>query len=973
MSGSEGMTLRKRIGLITGAFLIAGALMTHGVHRGLFIRHIQNVDRLHLSNNLETCRKGIEARMGDLAMYVRSAAVDRWARATLKPEAPSAEPDPLPGGGIADWLCAVDVVAGDTVVWSVDPKTGDLHPDREPWSLPMDRLTGPLPEGETGLVLLDENPPMLIARRVLLGDDEATTMGVLLAGRFLSEERLRALAGFSGLSLQTRIIPVSPSPGGGVVEADDIYPDPSRSNTLSGAMALVDVTGRQAMILEGGINREASRHPFWLVSLAWLVELGALLLLVSVTVALLLRGVIRPLEALNRSVVAVTEGRCDSIHRLTDGVPEIRRLAEATDRMLQESRVAERSLQISEQRLRTAQRIARMGYWERNFESGELVWSPEVYEIFGLSPGAFAPTRQAFLQRIPPEERDLVDRQVMSAIEKGERYHLDHRIILEDGSIRHVHENAEIQYDDSGKPCRMLGVVMDITERRAIEDERARLAVALDQATDHILVLSPDLKISYVNPAFSSATGFSRFELVGRDIRDIQNCDPCGGERHPLWTALAQGVAWSGQIVNRRKDGKPYHVEVSFSPVRDSADALSCFVSVQRDITASLHLEKQLRQSQKMEAVGQLAGGVAHDFNNLLQAISGYADMALEEAPDDSHQRSSITQIIKAADKAASLVRQLLSFSRQQTIHPNPIDMNALIQDMAQILNRVLGANVTLRLKLAQDGAWVHADASQMEQVLMNLCVNARDAMPDGGVITVATEPIVISEEYRAQRHWIKEGRYVLLTLSDTGTGISEEALEHIFEPFFTTKEAGKGTGMGLATVYGILKRHNGFIDVKSAPGQGTTFQIFLPPGGKAAGPLATPPLASPAPGGSETILLAEDDELVRSLASSILTRAGYTVLEARDGEEAVALFHQRRDSINLALLDLIMPKRNGQSVYDEIRKTSPDLPVLFCTGYTSHVMDNAALSGEEVECVQKPFSPATLLEKVRKHLNRGA
>jgi len=381
--------------------------------------------------------------------------------------------------------------------------------------------------------------------------------------------------------------------------------------------------------------------------------------------------------------------------------------------------------------------------------------------------------------------------------------------------------------------------------------------------------------------------------------------------------------------------------------------------------------QRQVIQAEKLTALGQLAGGVAHDFNNLLQAITGYCDLAKRRIPEGDKGHNHLDQASRATQRAATLTGQLLAFGRRQTLQPRYLYLNQVIEELLSMLNRLLGENVELKTVLEEGLRSVHADPSQVEQVLMNLCINARDAMPDGGRISIETHNVVIDQMYCAMHPWAQPGLYVLISVTDTGSGMDRKTLNQIFEPFFTTKEAGKGTGLGLATVYGIVRQHCGFIDVTSEPGTGTTFNVYLPEvshpvdqvESKETGP-------QPLQAGKETILVAEDEEFVREWSEQILSDAGYTVLAAADGEEAVHLFEEHRSEIALALLDVVMPKMNGMEVCSALKTMKPEIGIIFCSGYSAEIIPPDYLAANGLQLILKPFEPFDLLRKIRETLD---
>jgi polar amino acid transport system substrate-binding protein len=394
-------------------------------------------------------------------------------------------------------------------------------------------------------------------------------------------------------------------------------------------------------------------------------------------------------------------------------------------------------------------------------------------------------------------------------------------------------------------------------------------------------------------------------------------------------------------------------------------------IRLSRTLAERIHLEEQLRQAQKMETVGQLAGGVAHDFNNILQVIIGYGDMLRRDDTLNARHKDEIDHILSSAEKASQLTRGLLAFSRKQVFALKPLHLNEVIENFKKFIVRVIGEDIQLRTITRGQGPMIYADLGQMEQVLVNLATNARDAMKRGGTLTIETGSQAVEAPIDQEFGGAEPGRYATVTVSDTGCGMDPETRQRIFEPFYTTKEVGEGTGLGMAIVYGIVKQHNGFINVYSEPGQGTTFRIYLPIH-QAQQPEKVVDAAQPTlpRGGSETILLAEDDADVRNLMVSVLTRFGYRVIQAVDGEDAVEKFAANHSSIALVVMDMIMPKKNGKAAYDEIALLSPEVKVLYSSGYTADFIQNRGVLGKEVELIMKPVQPMELLRKVRAMLD---
>ncbi len=521
---------------------------------------------------------------------------------------------------------------------------------------------------------------------------------------------------------------------------------------------------------------------------------------------------------------------------------------------------------------------------------------------------------------------------------------------------------------------------MDITERkaaeRALRQSESRFKTLINQAVDAVFLSDLEGNLVGVNRQACESLGYSEEELLTMTMAEVDTNPSLAGVLNSLDARNASRQSITFESRHRRKDGTCFPVEsrIGISEV----DGVPMVLGLARDISerreaeeARAHLEEQLRQSQKMEAIGQLAGGVAHDFNNLLQVINGHTEFAIEEAPEGSRLRADLEEVAKAGERAARLIGQLLAFSRRQLMRPEDLDLNVLVSEMLKMLRRVIGENIELRFIASSQLDNVHADRSMLEQILLNLCVNARDAVSGNGCVTIETDRVQIDEGFCVHNTWARPGRFVRLRVTDNGCGMPPEVKERVFEPFFTTKGLGKGTGLGLATVYGIVKQHDGLLDLDSEPGQGTTFRIYLP----ACDPRQDQDEEDhpqPVKGGAETILLAEDDPMVRRLTQQILVRAGYRVLLARDGEEALGIFQQHRNEIALFLFDLVMPRLGGRALHDTLREEHAQAPVLFISGYSEDALQKDFVVEDGFTIIQKPCSRDALLRAVRNLLDRS-
>ncbi|WP_306590021.1 ATP-binding protein [Geothrix sp. 21YS21S-4] len=501
--------------------------------------------------------------------------------------------------------------------------------------------------------------------------------------------------------------------------------------------------------------------------------------------------------------------------------------------------------------------------------------------------------------------------------------------------------------------------------------ESQRLGTALHQAAESVLITDAGGTIQYVNPAFTAVTGYEFEEAVGAAAGALLRSGKHDADFYEaIRTAVAAGKIWKGRVINRRKDGRLITEDTTISPVVDASGAIRESVTVSQDITAELERESQYRQAQKMDAVGRLAGGVAHDFNNLLIPILVNSDLLLQRPDPDPQLTLLAAQISEAAGRAKRIVQQLLAFSRKQTLVLEPTDLNQVVVHFNQLLTRILHENVEVHTVLAEHLPLVRADAGQIEQIIMNLAINAQDAMPHGGRLTFSTEMAELDEAYVQTHPGVAPGSYAMLAVSDTGHGMAPETFEKIFEPFFTTKDKSKGTGLGLSTVFGIVQQHRGSIWVYSEPHHGTVFKIYLPLAKDLTLPVAAPPAEPERVRGTETILIVEDDTAVRDLATRILRQQGYTALAARDGQEALELLAGEGASSRLMVVDVILPGMNGRDLYALAATRIPGLRVLYMSGYTDNIIGEDELLDPKTPFLQKPFSIAGLTAKVRAALD---
>ncbi len=562
--------------------------------------------------------------------------------------------------------------------------------------------------------------------------------------------------------------------------------------------------------------------------------------------------------------------------------------------------------------------------------------------------------------------------QLANALTEKWWLHQQHRRKMEELERRVAERTRELRQTNHA-------LEIEVAEHRRAEESLRLLGSAVQQSKESIVITEAELdlpgpKIVFVNPAFTKMTGYSSEEAIGKTPRILQGPRTDKAVLSRLRQNLQRGEPFEGEALNYRKDGKEFTLEWQIAPIRDASGTLTHFVAIQRDITARKQFEAQLFQSQRMETVGKLAGGVAHEFNSILTAITGQGELVLCDLPPRSPLSKNVTEIIRASSRAAALTRQLLAYGRKQFLQPETLDLNRVLTGMEGMFRHIMGGDVNTQIVPGLGLRMVHADAGQIEQVIMNMAMNARDAMPNGGKLTLETANVSFDQDSMGRYPELRAGDYVMLAVTDTGAGMSEAVKARAFEPFFSTKEVGEGTGLGLSTCYGIVKQSGGHISLYSEPGRGATFKIYLPqvtpPAGTPVQPLNSPDL----PNGTETILLVEDDPALREMAGTLLRRLGYMVLSAANGIEAMSLKQQRGiGHIDLLFTDVVMPHMSGKELADRVRALFPHTRVLFTSAYTEHAIVHQGVLDQGVALLQKPFTPFALAHKLREVLDQPA
>ena len=625
---------------------------------------------------------------------------------------------------------------------------------------------------------------------------------------------------------------------------------------------------------------------------------------------------------------------------------------------------AEAAVRESEADLNRAQAVSHTGSWRSDMQRQAIHWSAETYRIFEIPLGTPV-TPERFLACIHPEDRGLVDPTQLQAT-PGEFF--EFRIVV-GGRVKWVRERAELEFDPAGKLLSVFGTVQDITERKQAEAQMNLQSSVLTVAANAIAITDRQGRIEWVNPAFTRLTGYSADECLGRNPRMMKSGQQTTAFYAELWATILAGNVWHGELVNKRKDGRLYTEDMTITPVRDTDSQLRHFVAIKQDVTERRLLENQLRQAQKMEAIGTLAGGIAHDFNNILAAVFGYTYLLQAETEGNPSVQDSIEEILKAAHRAKDLVQQILTFSRQREHKREVIRLDTVVKEATKFLRASLPAEIKIEINLAAEAPAVLADSTQIYQVTMNLATNALHAMEGRpGRLAVNLEAFQPDAAMLSAHPALRPIPYARLTVADTGLGMDAKTLARIFEPFFTTKPVGKGTGLGLSVVHGIVQGHDGVITAESQPGQGTTFRVYFPAQTSVAS-LTASAVGQAATGHGQRILLVDDEPALTAIFQRLLERQNYHVTVSNRAPEALALFRKNPAAFDLIITDLTMPEMNGLEVARQIHTLRPELLVILASGYTPSLNEINLVDAGIFEVIEKPVSQIALADVVRRAL----
>lgn len=621
--------------------------------------------------------------------------------------------------------------------------------------------------------------------------------------------------------------------------------------------------------------------------------------------------------------------------------------------------------------------------------------SEESYRLLveNLSDSIFSLDEKGIIKYMSPAGERIFDQKISEIIDKplskfvypedlsewklkfkkiisGDSGSCDYRILTKDKAIRHVRSSCRPVYTNNHLTS-ITGIMTDITVQKRNEEEINKLSRAVEQSPSSVIITDINGNIEYVNNKLTEVVGYNREELIGVNARIFKSGHMENSVYEELWSTILSGKNWHGELKNKRKDGTIILEDVIISPIKNNKGTITHFVGLREDVTQQRLLEEQLRQSQKMEAIGHLAGGVAHDFNNLLTVISGYSDLILRDIPKDHRHFEKLYQVKLSGQRAEGLTRQLLAFSRKQIMKPVVLDINSLISEMEKMLKRIIGEDIDLMTAYAKDLLRVKADPGQIEQVILNLVVNSRDAMPNGGKLIIETKNILLDSEYISYHPEAKTGMHTVISVSDTGTGISEQIQTQIYEPFFSTKEKGKGTGLGLSTVYGIVMQSGGHIDMSSEPNIMTTFNIYLPSLKENALTKEEQSNQNIDQGKKETILIVEDEDTVRQFILAVLNKYNFNVIVAKDSKDALRIVKTYKKKIHLLLTDVIMPGMSGKILSEEISKILPKIKIIFMSGYTDDAIVQHGVLEDGINFIQKPFTPQSLIKQIKEVLRK--
>ncbi len=658
---------------------------------------------------------------------------------------------------------------------------------------------------------------------------------------------------------------------------------------------------------------------------------------------------------------------------------ELRAEVDRRTRAEEEQRALADRLEVERARLAAAQAIAKLGHWESNLVSGQVWWSSETHRIFETNEQVYQPTDEEYLEFVHPEDRALVDAAFRESLHQREPRVGEHRLVVGNGGIKYVEQRWQTVFADDGSPARMVGTCQDITDRRLAEEQLRLLENCVARLSDAVVIArvmppgEPGPEILFVNEAFESITGYTPADALGQSPRFLYSPHASRDTLDTMRANLVLGRASCIDVLGRTKAGRDYWVELNTSPVADETGRLTHMVAIVRDITERRRLEEQFLRAQRMESIGTLAGGIAHDLNNLLVPVIMGVDIIRRRDPTEAN-RNVLQNIERSAKRAAGLVKQVLSFARGVDGARVAVHLRHIFDEIEGIVSNTFPKNIGFTCYVNPDLWLVEGDPTQLNQVLLNLCVNARDAMPEGGHLKLTATNVTLDRQCSPLDREIVAGDYVMLTVEDSGSGMSDEVKDRVFEPFFTTKAIGEGSGLGLSTALGIVRSHGGAVTVDSGPGRGSRFIVYLPANASGAAAASTGIEHGVMPrGNGELILLVDDEGDIRNVAMQMLQLFDYRTISAENGMQALELFAANAAEIKLVLTDLMMPVMDGMSLIQELRRRSPHLPIVAASGLHDRSKMDQLLENGVSQFLAKPFTPDLLLHAVRDAMAESA
>jgi len=853
-----------------------------------------------------------------------------------------------------------------------------------------------------GIILTRYGPMIVSSNPILSSTNKGPSHGALIMARFFNDEALKSISEQVSVNLHAWALNDAGMPGDkksiarSLKEKNAVKIDMSSPDMIHAYTLIRDVGGNPAVLIQASIPPDIMQkgRRAYTIGMLFIILVGiTMLFTVSGTMRFL---VMEPVSRLTKNILAVNgpEGsaqafdtyRKDEIGTLSrEFSAMIERLAERESRLKQnihELELAEEALQESRTRLADIIDFLPDATFAIDREGKVIAWNHAIENMTGVSKseilgkGGYA-YAVPFYGEARPGLVDLIFEPSQPVAEKYDFLRKDGEKLVSEAFAPGMYQGkggyiwviAAPLYDSSGNLAGVIESVRDITENKKAEDLLRLHSETIEQALDGIIVTDLDGTIKYMNPAWAEMHGYTIEELSVANIKLFHTEDQWNNEALPFHTQVLTHRSMSGKLNHVKKDGTIFPARMLGFLLKDTKGSPVSVIGIARDITDELRMENQLRQAHKMEVVGQLAGGVAHDLNNMLSPILGYTELLLADMFPVDPKYEDLMQIKAAAERARNLTHELLAFSRKQVLEMKVVDLAEVVASYGKMLRRTIREDIGIQIRGALSRGAVRVDVGQMGQVLLNLAVNAQDAMPQGGTITIETTDVIV-EPGSPSREGLAPGEYVMLSCIDTGIGIDTRIMDNIFEPFFTTKDRGKGTGLGLATVYGIVRQHSGQITVSSEPGKGSIFRVYLPMVQEVPEPLISTTPVKKGKRGSETIVVAEDDEGVRVLTTDILQKHGYNVITSGKCEELIQMMEHRLEPVHLLLTDVIMPGMNGIDLYKHMHGMFPAMKVVFMSGYTDDVIGQHGILEKGVHFIQKPFTISTLTSRIREVLD---